>query len=116
MSGARYGYTLDREGLFNGRPTVVELKCTAAIEPSWFPQVAAYEHALFRIDGIRRQRIAVHLKPNGNYSLVSLSDVRDYSIFRTALLRPEGWERIITEWLNFKGRTKTNGNSNYCDD
>ena len=104
MAGVRYGYTLDREGVFNGSDYLIEIKCTAAVEPSWRPQTAAYEHALFKLDGKRRRRIAVHLKPNGNYSLVSMQDVQDYMIFRTVLTHPPGWEQILQNWLELKGR------------
>lgn len=108
MAGVRYGYTLDREGVFDGKDYLIEIKCTAAVEPSWAPQTAAYEHALFKIDGKRRRRIAVHLRPNGSYSLVRLQDVQDYMIFRTVLTRPVGWEQVLQNWLALKG--KSNGN------
>jgi hypothetical protein len=41
--------------------------------------------ALRAIDGIARRRVAVHLKPNGSYSLLSLSDTKDYQVFKWAL-------------------------------
>lgn len=109
MAGVRFGYTLDREGDLNGSDFLLEIKCTAAVEPSWGPQTAAYEQALFSIDHKRRRRMAVHLRPNGTYSLVSLPDVQDYQIFRTVLVRPEGWEQVVQNWLLLKG--KNNGNN-----
>lgn len=111
IGGVRYGYTFDAEGVLFGWDSLLEKKCTAAVEPSWGPQCAAYEHALFKTDGKRRRRVAVHLKPNCNYSLVPLPEVQDYQIFRTALLRPRGWEQVIENWLALKG--KNNGNRNH---
>lgn len=108
MAGSSFGYTLDREGILNGFETLLEIKCTASVEPSWGPQTAAYEHALYQQDGRRRRRVAVHLKPNGSYSLKLLPDVQDYMMFRTALIRPAGWELVVKNWLELKG--KSNGN------
>ena len=62
-----------REGLFNGRPTVVELKCTAG-RIDYF--LASPRSQLMRtspfsvVHWIWLQCVAcAHLKPNGNYSL-----------------------------------------------
>lgn len=112
MSGVRYGFTFDCEGIFNGFPTLIEKKCTASIEPSWGPQTAAYEHALFREDGVRRRRVAVHLRPNGTYGLFKMTEVQDYQIFRVALTKPDGWQTVIENWLASKGREFNHGNAN----
>lgn len=87
VDGIEYGFTLDRIGTFNDRPphkTLIEIKCTAGIEVSWGPQTAAYALAM-KSEYPQLFRLAVHLKPNGNYSLVPLNDIRDYQIFRSAL-------------------------------
>jgi hypothetical protein len=83
--GMTFGFTLDRTGTFDGRPVLLEIKCTANVEISWGPQTAAYELAQCKRDGIRRARIAVHLKPNETYSLLRFSEVQDYQIFKAAL-------------------------------
>lgn len=85
LDGFRYGFTLDRKGRFCGRPAILEIKCTAAVEVSWGPQLSAYESAEFARDGVRRIRVVVHLKPNETYELHPYDDVRDYQVFRWAL-------------------------------
>lgn len=85
VDGMEYGYTFDREGILSGYPTLLEIKCTAGVEISWGPQTAAYEMALRAQDGKARRRVAVHLKRTGEYSLIKLSDVKDYQIFKAAL-------------------------------
>jgi hypothetical protein len=94
--GMEYGYTFDRDGLLNGRRTLLEIKCTASIEVSWGPQTAAYEMALRAKDGQARHRVAVHLKPNGTYSLIQLSEIKDYQVFR--------WALGLEVWKQTKGR------------
>jgi len=96
IDGMEYGYTFDRDGVLNGRPTLLEIKCTAGIEISWGPQTAAYEMALRAQDGHARHRVAVHLKPNGTYSLISLSETKDYQVFR--------WALGLEVWKQTKGR------------
>lgn len=93
MAGMQYGYTLDREGLLNGRDTLLEIKCTAGVEISWGPQLAAYEAALRAQDGKMRQRVAVHLGPDGKYGLLRYSQVSDYQAFQAALML-EYWKRV----------------------
>jgi len=102
MAGMQYGYTLDREGLLRGRDTLIEIKCTAGVEISWGPQMAAYEAALRAQDGKIRQRVAVHLLPDGGYSLLPYTQVSDYQVFQWAL-GMETWKRV-------KGRVNGYGN------
>jgi hypothetical protein len=116
INSKRYGYTFDREGLLNNIPTLIEIKCTAGMEPSWGPQTAAYEYALRATDGCRRRRVAVWLKPDGKYSLNQLSDVWDYFIFRIALTKPIGWQQAVESWLKCKGKAVAlNGNADYSN-
>src|SRR5882672_9840353 len=68
VDGMEYGFTLDRIGMFRGRPHLIEIKCTAAVEIGWGPQTAAYEMAMRPTSKMALPRMAVHLKPNGNYS------------------------------------------------
>ena len=79
-----YGFTLDRIGKFNGHQTLLEIKCTANVEMSWGAQTAAYCMAM-RDRYPTLFRMAVHLRPNGTYSLVPLAGVNDYLIFQAAL-------------------------------
>jgi hypothetical protein len=96
VDGMEYGYTFDRDGLLDGRATLLEIKCTAGVEISWGPQTAAYEMALRAEDGVARQRVAVHLKPTGSYSLLKLSEVKDYQVWT--------WALALEVWKQSKGR------------
>jgi len=100
VNGYEYGFTLDRIGRFQGRPTLIELKCTANVELSWGPQTSAYCMAM-RERYPMLFRLAVHLKKNATYSLVPLNGVRDYQIFEAAL--------AIESYKLAKGRN-SNGN------
>jgi hypothetical protein len=91
VDGMEYGFTLDRVGQFQGRRHLLDIKCTAAVEISWGPQTAAYEMATGALP-----RMAVHLKPNGNYSLVPLNDVKDYQVFK--------WSLGLIHWMRMKGK------------
>lgn len=104
LTGMEYGYTFDRDGLLNSRPTLLELKCTAGVEISWGPQTAAYEHALRQKDGRGRHRVVVHLRPNGTYSLYSYTDPKDYQIFGAALL--------LESWKKSRGKNYGYGSNN----
>jgi hypothetical protein len=101
LRGMSYGYTLDREGVLNGRDTLLEIKCTAGVEISWGPQMAAYELALRSQDGKARQRIAVHLQKDGTYVLVPLNDIADYKVFE--------WALGIESWKRLKGKVNKYG-------
>jgi hypothetical protein len=112
--GMKYGWTLDRTGLLLKRRSLLELKCTANVEPSWGPQMAAYEMASRRLGkdaGPFRRRVAVWLKPNGTYRLISYNDVQDYQVFKLALrchYMPEHRDamlKTIRAWIEAKGKT-----------
>jgi len=96
IDGMEYGYTFDRDGFLGEKPVLLDIKCTAAIEISWGPQTAAYEHALRQQDGIVRQRAAVHLKPNGTYSLCLFKEARDYQVWK--------WALALVYWKQSKGK------------
>lgn len=97
LNGMPYGYTLDREGEFQERETVFEIKCTAGVEISWGPQMAAYETALRLEDKKARRRVAVHLRKDGTYALLRYSDVWDYRVFE--------WALGVETWKRQKGKT-----------
>jgi hypothetical protein len=114
VDGMKYGWTLDRTGLLFKRRSLLELKCTANVEPSWGPQTSAYEMAVRRIGngaGPFRRRIAVWLKPNGTYRLISYSEVQDFQIFKLALSchymprRRDAFLKTIRIWMEAKGKT-----------
>jgi hypothetical protein len=96
VDGMPYGYTFDRDVTLVGVRTLLEIKCTAGVEISWGPQTAAYEAALRAIDGKVRRRVAVHLKPNGTYSLLQLADVKDYHVWK--------WALALEVWKQTKGK------------
>ncbi len=102
--GMKYGYTLDREGLFCGRDTLIEIKCTAGVEVSWGPQLAAYDIPLRAQDGKFRARAVVHLHPDGKYDLIRYSSAQDYQIFQCAL--------AIETWKRLKGKVNGYGDRN----
>lgn len=102
--GMQYGYTLDREGLFYGRDTLIEIKCTAGVEVSWGPQLAAYDIPLRAHDGRFRARMVVHLHPDGKYDLLRYSSAQDYQIFQCAL--------AIETWKRLKGKVNGYGDRN----
>lgn len=97
IDGMRYGYTYDRKGILFKRRVIAELKCTAAIEIGVGPQTAAYELAERQESGeAARNRVVIHLKPNGTYSLIELNDIKDYQVWK--------WALGITHWKRMKGR------------
>lgn len=105
VDGMEYGFKLDRLGMLNGRPTLLEIKCTAAVEMSWGPQLAGYDLATRATTKTAMLRVAVHLKPNGKYKLERYDDPRDYQIFK--------WALGITHWKLAKGKAHGNGNGHF---
>jgi len=94
VNGMRYGMTIDRAGMLRRRPTILDLKCTAAREPSWPIQLAGYALGLPKPPNVVRwERAAVWLKPEGKYQLCpggrNHSDIvierRDEEVFLAAL-------------------------------
>lgn len=78
-----YGYagTLDRRGIFNGRPAIIDIKRGSC--PAWHGlQTAAYARAS-RIAGCRR--FCVHLRDNETYSVNEHRDPNDEAVFLSAL-------------------------------
>ena len=101
VDGMPYGYTFDRDCTLEGQRTLIEIKCTAGIEISWGPQTAAYEAALRAQETNPRQaprrRVAVWLKPDGTYSLIPFTDVKDYHVWK--------WALGLETWKQTKGRS-----------
>lgn len=106
VDGMQYGFTLDRIGMFRGRRHLIDIKCTAAVEMSWGPQTAAYDLAMRPTTNAALPRLAVHLKPNGTYSLVELGDTKDYQIFK--------WALGLVHWMQLKGRQHGNASNHFA--
>ena len=70
----------DATGLLNGLPAIVDCK-SGTIEPWVALQLAGYEI----LKGSRHHRIAVRLKPDGQYSVKEFKDRQDRQIFLAAL-------------------------------
>lgn len=79
-----YGYagTLDRAGMVQGQPVVVDIK-TGEVPASVGPQTAAYRRCL--ADAHRWQRYCLQLRPDGDYRWLPLADRHDESVFLAAL-------------------------------
>jgi len=87
IDGQRYGWCLDREGELGARsrpPCVLDIK-TGQPSRSWSIQLAAYELALFRQDGIHRRRVVVHLPGDGTFKTFSFIFPLDEHVWRWAL-------------------------------
>jgi hypothetical protein len=98
LNGSKYGWTIDRYGLLNGKPAVIELKCTSAEEKSWKVQLAGYTLALdqerpkYWTTPKLVQRVGLQLKPDGRYKCYPYSDKNiypncdlDFAAFTSAL-------------------------------
>lgn len=86
--GLRYAGTCDRVALINGVRALVEIKTTATLLPATAVQLAGYELAYnFTVPEPERARAryAVHLKPDGTYSMLRYSERADFDEFRALL-------------------------------
>ena len=86
----RYAGTLDRFGLVDGIPAVVDLKTTARLYPVVGPQLAAYQHALQSHNVQALRRLAVRLREDGTYHAQEYMDTTDWPLF-CSLLTVRGW-------------------------
>jgi hypothetical protein len=77
-----YAGTLDRAGMVQGIPAIVDIK-TGEVPPSVGPQTAAYVRCL--PDAHRWQRFCLQLRPDGQYRWLPLSDKADVTVFLAAL-------------------------------
>jgi hypothetical protein len=87
VNGMRYGMKLDREGILNREPVVLDLKTAENTEPTWGLQLAAYALGLPlpTLPPFDYQRLIVQLKPNGTYKLHTYADPDDAGAFKSAL-------------------------------
>jgi len=75
VNGMRYGMTIDRAGILQTiagpKPTILDIKCTAAIEKSWPVQLAGYALGTPRPSSVLRwERSVLWLKPDGTFQLL----------------------------------------------
>jgi hypothetical protein len=96
---ARYGYAgmLDLFGALNGDAALIDAKRTAQVPRTAGPQTAGYELALRESmpeavaevasgpRGGRIKRYALHLQPEGKWTLVPFRDPNDQRVFLSAL-------------------------------
>jgi hypothetical protein len=90
----RYAGTLDSLGWLDGRPALVDFKCTANVSPTVGPQTAAYQEATTATptlpDEIRElardaRRWCLQLCPDGTYRMIPLDDPNDLRTFLALL-------------------------------
>lgn len=83
----RYAGTLDRQGIFKGLPTIIDLKCSWEIYPSNGPQTAGYALAFEELFGTKiKRRFALQLKPTGHYELKEYKSPQDLQDFLACLV------------------------------
>jgi hypothetical protein len=80
-NGLKYGMCVDRTGLLNDKPTVLDLKTSSKKQASWAIQTAAYAIGL----DAEYERGVVHLAKDGTYKLIPYDDPRDYETWDAAL-------------------------------
>lgn len=81
----KYAGTLDRFGMLEGKPFVLDIKTSASLSPVIGIQLAAYLEALVagpEWNGQKKMgRVAVQLKSDGNYVVKEYADSTDWSAF-----------------------------------
>lgn len=79
----RYAGTVDRTGLLNGKPVIIDLKTCVALSPVYGPQTAGYAGLVE--GGSAMGRYALQLRKDGKYRLEPYSDPSDWNTFLGAL-------------------------------
>ena len=89
---ARYRYAgrLDRIGMMEDTPTIIDIKTSNIISQATGVQTAAYLHAycemgLSRIAQKKYKRFAIHLYDNGKYEIEPYDNPQDWPVFLAAL-------------------------------
>ena len=80
-----YAGTLDRAGLFQKQPAIIDIKTTAVIKAAVGVQLSAYEAALRSLTGTFYNRFSVQLKDDGSYRLDQFKDPHDFNVFSSLL-------------------------------
>lgn len=76
-----FGYCVDRVGIIDGRPVLVDIKTSAKRSPAWAIQTAAYADAL----NCEGERLVVHVAKDGTYDLIRYTDTLDCAVWLAAL-------------------------------
>lgn len=79
-----YAGTLDRVGFLNGKWVLVDLK-TGGDAPWHQVQTAAYARLMPQPSGVKPDRFALYLRPDGTYRLTPFTDRADEPTFLAAL-------------------------------
>lgn len=94
----RYAGTIDRRVMFDGRPSVLDIKTTGEIYPHVGVQLAGYAmlEESNQADGVKinahdYRRLAVQLSPDGNYEIHEFNERMDHSCFMS-LLTMHNWK------------------------
>ena len=89
VAGILCGGTVDRVGLMNGKPWLIDLKCVDRLYPGFALQTAGYELLLPKpvVPPFRYTRAVLQLRRNGSPRLSSpYDDPSDLDVFRAALI------------------------------
>jgi hypothetical protein len=82
-SGAlAYGYCLDRTGIIEGTPVLLDIKTASKRSPAWAIQTAAYADAI-NLNSARR--LVIHANKSGAYDLIPYTDAKDFDVWYSAL-------------------------------
>lgn len=105
LNGMPFGYTVDRVGQIAGIQgrLVIELKCAYKPEVAWRYQTAAYAEVVNTSAEVLG-RVAVQLKPDGNYKLWPYENPRDIDVFKWALALTH---TKINEGIRWKKKEQT---------
>lgn len=79
--------TLDRQGLYQGAETIIDLKCSWMLYPSNGAQTSAYAQIFLENYGIKiKRRFALQLKETGHYELKEYKDPQDLHDFMACVM------------------------------
>lgn len=93
----RYAGTLDRRGILNGKPVIIDIKTPTVVPASAGPQTAGYQQAIEEMHGKKiKGRYAVQLKGDGTYRLYHYADKNDFNTFVSCL--------NVINWRNDHGK------------
>lgn len=85
--GLRYAGTLDRRGIIEGQPSILDIKAVAAMYPTTGMQTAAYAEALNAGGTVEKHtgRYGIQLLKTGKWKLNHYKDATDWPTFVSAL-------------------------------
>lgn len=93
LCGVEVGGTPDRIGWLGGQRLIADIKCTAATHQAWKIQTATYAAMWLQMPRCDAMlRMAVQLRPDATYRVVTHEDPTDISA-AIACLQLEAWKR-----------------------